>query len=387
MRDSERQRVYDAEAGAFTGTLYEQSLGMFELRSFAEALSSRALWRRRGGGSIDVREARVDAGRSCARPGKCEIRIAAGQDSVATLAHEAAHLISHDGHGPAWRRTQLGLLGVLAGAEAPQRLEASYVARGLLIEGESWEIPERGLCDLALAELFKAGKGELERDRAARRVSRLLAKAQSTTEAEANALRTKAFELARKAGVDAAMAPENKGEVIVEREIFLGSGPYVGLRGMLLGALAHSYSCQVIWITTSEGRVVYVTGYESDVYLVRTLFMELDVASRLALREVEVVGNALVFRRSWLGGYVAGIKESLKKAVPTEAPGSGTSLVLVERAGAVDAWVSQRWGRVRRTRRPQISSLGAYEAGLESGRVRGRRDKSLGSTPLSLASG
>jgi hypothetical protein len=389
MKDGERQKVYDAESFAFEGSIYEASIGMFELRAVAARLCALQIWRRGGGGTIVVREARVDALRSSAHKSTSEIRIAAGQDSVATLAHEGAHLISGDGHGPEFRSRHVEVLRVLAGADASNKLREVYRGRGLGVGvGEVWHV-EEPICRDVLAGLVGIGAAEVAKERMRRRVAGLLAKAQSTTEAEAESLRIKAFELAHNHGVvDALSWDVERSEKIIEREIFLGSGPYVAIRGGLLGALAGSQMCRVVWVATDGGRLVYLSGFEGDVARTRAMFLELDVAGRRAVGEVREVGNVVAFRRAWLGGYVAGITDALRGVAERaeESQGeSGVSLVLVERGKLVDDYVKRRWGRIR-----SVSLSTPRGAAFSAGRTYGRErafSGELGVGVLSLGAG
>jgi hypothetical protein len=363
---------------------------MFELSRAAQKLSGLAAWRDAHGEVIVAREARVDAQRSCAKRSKSEIRIAAGQDSVATLAHEAAHLISDDGHGPGFRRNQVEVLRVLAGAEAAARLAWAYTERGLeLGTGGPWEL-EKPLCFDDLAKMASEGGKDLARSRMRRRVIRLLAKAQSTTEAEALSLRAKAFELAYRHGVEDALEWDaGEDEKIVEREILLGAGPFVAVRGALLGALARAYGCQVVGVKTTLGRLMYLSGFESDVARTRALFFELDVAGRRGMAEVGTSGNVTAFRRRWLAGYVSGVGESLEKiggAMGNAPAGSKGSLVLVERVKLVDAYMKNRWKKVRKGAGPKVVMDEAFAAGRVHGRERAFSE-SLGAAPKALDRG
>lgn len=390
VRDEQRQSVYDAESVAFAGSVFVSSLGMFELSRAARRLAALGAWRAAGGAAIVVHEARADAQRSRAYRSRGEIRIATGQDSIATLAHEAAHLISDDGHGPKFRRGQVEVLRVLAGGEAAARLEWAYSEQSLeLAGGEAWAV-EKPLCADDLVNMASEGEKDLARSRMFRRVTRLLAKAQSTTEAEATNLRAKAFELAYRHGVEDALEwAGGEDEKIVEWEILLGAGPYVAVRGALVGALSKAYGCQVVGIKVSFGRLMYLSGFESDVARVRSLFFELDVAGRLAMASVATTGNVVAFRRRWLAGYVSGITESLEKVSASteyEAPGSKAALVLVERGKLVDAYMKSRWKTIRKGAGPKVVVDGAFSAGQVHGRARTFSEQ-LGAAPKVLGRG
>ncbi|MCU0259381.1 MAG: hypothetical protein MUE78_00030 [Ilumatobacteraceae bacterium] len=134
--------MYAAERAAFEGTSLETVVDLASLRRSADQLTASPWWPR---GPIPVRAARSDAGSSSARvgPAGVEVRLAAPQQTVATLAHELAHVLAgvEHGHDAVFRRAHVDVVGALVGDEPAQWLAEAYEAFGLVVGARSWTQP------------------------------------------------------------------------------------------------------------------------------------------------------------------------------------------------------------------------------------------------------
>jgi hypothetical protein len=373
-RDRHRQATYDAEAAAFAHTALEVPVGLYALGKLTALVCRTSWWRTQHPWQPvpALRAARADSQRSWASQASWEIRFCHRGDTVATLTHELAHLCSTDGHGPEFRRAHLDLLVMVAGPDAAERLERAYRHAGLVVAGADEAFPvatatgERGLLDACSDVISVAGGDTL---RHAERINRLLAKAASTTAAEAEALRAKAFELSVRHGIDAAVLEAANGQGrITERIVALGAGPYVGARTALLNMLAHHRGCEVFWVASRSGREVTVVGFSTDVRDVLFLFTELDHAALLGAGRVRG-GNTQQSRRQYLFGFVAGVAEQLAAAhrdAGLDRDVNPAAVVLVERRQAVRDHVESRH-RVTAARRSKVLRSSAYDSGLSDG--------------------
>lgn len=406
-RDHERQRTYDAEAHAFTDTVYEVSVGLFALEVLTGRLA-KALGDTLGAAlalrlsAIGVVDAAPTARRSTADVANLRIKVAHGMDTVATLCHELAHfLVPGEGHTPAFRGAVVELTRLACGDDLAVRLRSAFTGAGLAVE--AWPstpvvVPPGGISSDLVAGVQEH---DAEVVRQARKVQALLAKATSTaSHHEAEALRAKALELSTRHGISRAhveAAAHEEAAGLVERCVRLGGGPYAAARYELLAALATARCCEVLWRNDAHGRVVYVMGHRSDVLDVEALFTTLDHQARLEVLAAPAVGNTLQFRRSWLFGFAREVAAKLAAAEraavrdadrAASAKGeASTALVLAERR--------ERVRDFRKVRHPRVRSVGVggglNSAGYEQGRVAGRKvNLSGGSLPSgrrSLASG
>ena len=213
-------------------------------------------------------------------------------------------------------------------------------------------------------------------------IAKLLAKAESTTPDEAEALTEHAERLMVKYGIEQARIDERRGRegrsregIVQERIIFTGTysrdmrelGACVALA---LGAV-HPLHAE------GAGSVLYLVGHDSDVQQVRTLTASLEVQAMVAMRawwgrhrEVYRPFSESDRRRArsgFLRGFAAGaagrIRES-RRAVIDKA-GSGTDLVLASRRDRVEAAVDRM--ATRRGRARQGADVGAYRHGHRLG--------------------
>ena len=150
-RDSDRAAVYACELAAFDGTDLEVVVGVDDLVQRAQRVLAGEWW---PGPAVVVRSARSDARSSSTR---CDtdhavIRLAAGQATVATAAHELAHALagaSH-GHGPTFRRAMLDVVEEITNIDSADRrgtlhvdqLAAAFDAAGLTVGERRWPAPD-----------------------------------------------------------------------------------------------------------------------------------------------------------------------------------------------------------------------------------------------------
>jgi len=148
--DADRAAVYAAELSAFDGTDLELVVGLERLSALADELTAGEWW---PGPDVVVRPARSDARNSstrCAAPG-ATIRLASGQATVATAAHELAHALvgvgaGHDGR---FRAAYLDVVAVVTNLDPTDRrgalhvdqLRIAFAADGLDVASREWPAP------------------------------------------------------------------------------------------------------------------------------------------------------------------------------------------------------------------------------------------------------
>jgi hypothetical protein len=147
--------VYSAELAAFDGTDLETVVEFEALRRRVSSVTAGEWW---PGPPVDVRRARVDAHSSSARCGESAteqdtvvIRLAAGQVTLATAAHELAHALAGPtrGHGAEFRRAYLDVVAVITNTVPSDRrrtlhvgqLAAAFDSFGLPIGDRWWRPP------------------------------------------------------------------------------------------------------------------------------------------------------------------------------------------------------------------------------------------------------
>jgi hypothetical protein len=152
--DADRSGVYSAEVAAFDGTDLETIVDFDALRTRVIEVTAGEWW---PGPPVDVRRARVDAHSSSARCSESAtqhdtvlVRLAAGQVTLATAAHELAHALAGPtrGHGAEFRRAYLDVTAVITNTNPSDRrrtlhvdqLAAAFDAFGLAV-GERWWPP------------------------------------------------------------------------------------------------------------------------------------------------------------------------------------------------------------------------------------------------------
>jgi hypothetical protein len=137
--------VYEAEEHAFGGTDLDRDVAFTEVAALAERVLAGAWWPSTGAPPVEVRRARAGAIGSTARHDAtaATVRIAAGQCTAATLAHELAHVLAGVGHGhdDRFRAAHVDLAAVLGGAVAGRRLRAAYRDFALGLSARAWPPP------------------------------------------------------------------------------------------------------------------------------------------------------------------------------------------------------------------------------------------------------
>jgi hypothetical protein len=144
-RDTDRQRVYDAEDAAFVDTSYADQVGERGCRWLVERLAATPWWASAGGAVPVLRAARIDSTRSTTvvAEGRIELRIGPGMDQPHVLSHELAHLLADPGagHGPLFRAAHVDVASVLLGGHGADRLAARYGRAGLPLAVRRWPAP------------------------------------------------------------------------------------------------------------------------------------------------------------------------------------------------------------------------------------------------------
>jgi hypothetical protein len=151
MRDCGRAEVYAAEVAAFDGTDLELVRSLDEVSSLIAAVVEGPWW---PGSPVRVLAARRDAASSSAREradASTVIRLAAGQTTIATAAHELAHALAGpaEGHSPIFLAAYLDVVAVVTNLDSRDRrhrlhvdqLRDALVAAGLTVDPRSWPPP------------------------------------------------------------------------------------------------------------------------------------------------------------------------------------------------------------------------------------------------------
>lgn len=145
--DRGRAAVAAVEDATFGGTELELGLGREELHRRIADVVDGPWWQRCGPPvtmSTPRRSTRSSTARS--RATDCvEIRLADGQLTVATVAHELAHALAGiaDGHGERFRAAHVDVVALLGGATAGENLGAAYRSFGLPRAERPWPAPWR----------------------------------------------------------------------------------------------------------------------------------------------------------------------------------------------------------------------------------------------------
>lgn len=215
-------------------------------------------------------------------------------------------------------------------------------------------------------------------------ITKLLAKAESTTPEEAEALTEHAERLIVKYGIDQARIDERRGrlgkaqeQIVHERMLF--SGVYArDLQEIGSGVAQALGTVRPLGIDVSPGAALLLVGHASDVAQVRTLTASLEVQAMVAMRKWwsvhrEIYGRHTEsekrrarsgFLRGFARGVMSRIQDSRRSIV--EEAGTGTALVLASRRDRVDEAVDAMATRHARPRRNP--DAGAFAFGHRSGR-------------------
>ena len=154
MSDPDHSAVYAAELAAFDGTDLEEVQPFDMIRGALERVVSESWW---SGGIVDVQQARSNASSSSTRCAVSEqslkaiIRLSALQMTVATAAHELAHVLAgvERGHDAVYRRAYLDVVRVITNLDTTDRRHDTHVSQladafaraGLLLGERAWQPP------------------------------------------------------------------------------------------------------------------------------------------------------------------------------------------------------------------------------------------------------
>jgi hypothetical protein len=216
-------------------------------------------------------------------------------------------------------------------------------------------------------------------------IAQLLAKAESTTPEEAEALTEHAERLMIKYGIEQAVINERRAksgkadEAIVQISItFTGAYrlEYVNLGHMVANGLG---AIQCLMSTfKNKAATLYLIGYESDVQQAKLLIQSLQVQAVVANREWwkankadfqwETLYDQEATRRSFVRGFGngAGARIAANRQQAVQEAGTGTELVLVSREAKVQEYFDGLSKDTRRTRASKGDSAAAgqgYRAG------------------------
>lgn len=214
-------------------------------------------------------------------------------------------------------------------------------------------------------------------------ITKLLAKAESTTPEEAEALTEHAERLMVKYGIEQARldtrraeAGRTREEIIQDRMLFAGAyardirelGAGIALA---LGAIRPMYG-------DASGGTLYLVGFASDVQQAKILITSLEVQAMIAMRawwkrergryQWHSESEKRHARSGFIRGFGIGAAERVResRAAVIEEAGSGTELVLASRRDEVDAYADAI--PTRRARMRRGASPSAFAHGRRSGR-------------------
>jgi hypothetical protein len=229
-------------------------------------------------------------------------------------------------------------------------------------------------------------------------IAQLLAKAESTTPEEAEALTEAAEKMMVKYAIDQAVIDERRAkkggasEKIVEVRI--------NFTGAYRGELVHLGVCvanglgtiKPLQYTGGTGKVftLYLVGFESDVAQAKLLVESLQVQAAVAVRawwklNREIYSHMSTYdqekaRRSFVHGFGTGagnrIFKSRTEAVQAES--TGTELVLVSRREKVTAHVAAAYNVGHARARTATGRDGAAASGYQAGQQANTGGKSVG---------
>lgn len=217
-------------------------------------------------------------------------------------------------------------------------------------------------------------------------IAQLLAKAESTTPEEAEALTEAAERLMIKYGIEQAMIDDRRArqghaaERIVEESMRFEGTYAIDL--LELGfCVAHGLGALRCLQSSGFGgsKVLYLVGYESDVAQAMTLIRSLELQAAVALR---AWWRGVRDNYSWCspsqkrrlrGSFIRGFGSGVYKRISTnrnqavQEAGTGTELVLVSRRERVDAHMEDMYGQLGKARDRKPAEGASYHAGHEAG--------------------
>lgn len=219
------------------------------------------------------------------------------------------------------------------------------------------------------------------------KIAGLLAKAEGTTNPhEAEAFMAKAEELMLKHGIERAMVEARKpgqrrAEIVTVRVYIKNGHGYAAAMAAIAHGLAPSFSVRSLQTNQSDGgRIVWFIGHKGDVEQAERLLASLLEQSRSqALHWWKTEGkagqpwatdnDAYLARREFIYAFAGGVRTRLEETRSRVVEETGSALVLVDRAQAVDNWVEENMtvGKARKSTRVS-GGFAARVAGKEAGR-------------------
>lgn len=215
-------------------------------------------------------------------------------------------------------------------------------------------------------------------------ITKLLAKAESTTPEEAEALTEHAERLMVKYGIEQARLDERRAQaggvrekIVQERMLFTGAYAR-DIRELGAGIAVALDSIQPMYGANTAGVVLYLVGFASDVKQARILTASLEVQAMIAMRDWWKRERELYWRlperekrrarSGFIRGFGIGASERIKESrmAIIEESAVGTELVLASRRDKVDDFVdSIATGKARQR---QGVNASAFMQGRQSGR-------------------
>ncbi len=229
-------------------------------------------------------------------------------------------------------------------------------------------------------------------------IAKLLAKAESTTPEEAEALTEHAERLMVKYGIEQARIDERRGrlgqereEIVQERIVFTGT--YARDLRELGASIALALDTVCPLHAEGAGSLLYFVGHASDVQQARTLTASLEVQAMVAMRAWWALhrdaygpfteGDRRRARSGFIRGFAAGAAGRIRDSRQTivDEAGTGTALVLASRRERVEDAVDRMTTRRGRARRG--ADAGAFMHGHRSGSQAqtGSRAAAVGGAP------
>jgi hypothetical protein len=146
--DVGREAVYATEEATFGGTDFDARQPYPALVELAEAVVRGGWWQACGGPSVELVLARAGAVSSSARAATGRgvlVRLAIGQLTAATVAHELAHALAGvaSGHGGRFRAAHIDVVAVLGGRALADDLQRAYAGHGVPPDARAWSPPHR----------------------------------------------------------------------------------------------------------------------------------------------------------------------------------------------------------------------------------------------------
>lgn len=224
-------------------------------------------------------------------------------------------------------------------------------------------------------------------------IERLLAKAESTTPEEAEALTAAAEKLMIRYGIDEAMLDAKRGDSTPAQEIVEHSITYQGVHAVGLRLMAWQVVQELPVKMLRRGyrgtETIYLVGFESDVQraerLLQSLHLQAFAAMRAWWRSYErkiYLGHyeRRMAKREFIASFGEGVRERLYvETSEAVAETVGSELVLFDRAEKVDGWIHEMYPKLGRTRKTRGSVHGRRE-GRAAGRVARTGESAVSST-------